>query len=75
MATSILPKKLWNTDKKEMSMKDWVRKFDELLELNERKILRNRGNVSHEEMERFIDEELQRYKQNKKSGKLELKAV
>ena len=63
------------TDKKEMYMKDWVRKFDELLELNERNILRNRGKVSREEMERFIDEELQRYKQNKKSGKLELKAV
>ena len=63
------------TDKKEMYMKDWVKKFDELLELNERRILKNRGKVSREEMERFIDEELQRYKENKKSGKLGLKAV
>ena len=62
------------TDKKEMYMKDWVRKFDELLALNERKILHNRGTVSREEMERRIDEELQKYKQNKKNGKLGLNA-
>lgn len=63
------------TDKKEMCMKDWDRKFDELLELNERKILRNKGHISREEMEHRIDEELQQYKHNKKSGKLELKAA
>ncbi len=60
------------TDQKKMKMADWVRKLDELLKLNERDILRNRGKVSRKEMERIIDEKLKKYRQNVKGGKLQL---
>ena len=48
-------------------MKDWDRKFDELLELNERRILQGFGLVSRKMMEQYIDEELRQYKKNKKA--------
>lgn len=60
------------TDKKEMRMADWIRKLDELLVLNEREILQNRGKVSRKEMERIIDEKLKKYRQNIKGGKLQI---
>lgn len=60
------------TDKKEMRMADWIRKLDELLVLNEREILQNRGKVSRKEMERIIDEKLKKYRQNIKWGKLQI---
>ena len=55
------------TDKKKMCMKDWNRKFDELLELNERHILQGLGHISREMMGQYIDEELRQYKKNKKA--------
>lgn len=55
------------TDKKKMCMKDWDRKFDELLELNERRILQGFGLVSRKMMEQYIEEELRQYQKNKKA--------
>lgn len=55
------------TDKKKMCMKDWDRKFDELLELNERRILHGFGLVSRKMMEQYIEEELRQYQKNKKA--------
>ena len=44
-----------------MSMKDWVKKLDGFLILNDKDILDNAGEVSHKEMEEKVREELSKY--------------
>lgn len=50
-------------------MKDWVKKLDDFLVLNEKEILQNAGNVSHLEMEKKIREGLEKYNQKKLANK------
>ena len=47
-----------------MYMKDWVKKLDDFLILNDKEILTNSGRVSHDEMEERVRAELAKY--NKK---------
>ena len=54
------------TDQKSLYMKDWEKKLNELLILNDRQILSHRGMISREEMEHRIDEEIKKYKITKK---------
>lgn len=44
-----------------MYMKDWREHLDDFLKLNKLEILKNKGSVSHEEMERVVQLELKRY--------------
>jgi len=46
-------------------MVDWKRKLDDFLQLNELEILQGKGNVSHNEMEEVVKEELKKYHQKK----------
>lgn len=48
-----------------MYMVDWKRKLDDFLQLNELEILQGKGNVSHNEMEEVVKEELKKYHQKK----------
>lgn len=56
---------LQSIEQRVMYMKDWIKKLDDFLVLNEKKILQNAGNVSHLEMEKKVREELERYNQKK----------
>ena len=47
-----------------MSMKDWVKKLDGFLILNDKEILDNAGEVSHKEMEEKVRQQLARYNQS-----------
>lgn len=58
---------LQSVEQRVMYMKDWIRKLDGFLILNEKEILGNAGNVSHLEMEKKVRDELQKY--NRKSLK------
>ena len=62
-----------STDQKPMHMRDWIQKLDELLELNEREILRGCGSVSKDTMIHKITEEIVRYRALKKLGKPQMK--
>lgn len=44
-----------------MSMRDWARKLDEFLKLNERDILADAGRVSHELAEETAGREFEKY--------------
>lgn len=44
-----------------MYMKDWREYLDNFLKLNKLEILKNKGSISHEEMERVVQLELKRY--------------
>jgi hypothetical protein len=50
-------------------MKDWIKKLDDFLALNEKEILKDAGNVSHLEMEKRVRAELEKYNQKKISNK------
>lgn len=60
---------LQSVEQRAMYMKDWVKKLDDFLVLNEKEILQNSGNVSHLEMEKKIREELEKYNQKKLANK------
>lgn len=60
---------LQSVEQRVMYMKDWVKKLDDFLVLNEKEILQNSGNVSHLEMEKKVREELEKYNQKKLANK------
>ena len=47
--------------RREMTMKDWARKLDDFLKLNERDILTDAGRVSHQLAEETADREFEKY--------------
>ncbi|MFA7044457.1 MAG: RhuM family protein [Bacteroidales bacterium] len=62
---------LQSIEQRIMYMKDWIKKLDDFLILNDKKILQSSGNVSHLEMEKKVRGELERYNRKKlKSKKL-----
>ena len=44
-------------------MKDWIKKLDNFLILNEKEILDNTGNVSRKDMEQKVRKELAKFNQ------------
>jgi len=54
---------LRSVEEKLMYMRDWVKKLDEFLVFNEKKILANAGDVSHDDMESKVRSELAKYNQ------------
>lgn len=54
---------LKSVEKVVMYMKDWVKKLDSFLILNDKEILTNTGSVSHQEMEEQVRLELAKYNQ------------
>ena len=46
-----------------MYMKDWIKKLDGFLVLNDKKILNNSGSVSRDDMEEKVRRELAKYNQ------------
>lgn len=54
---------LQSVEQRLMSMKDWVKKLDGFLILNDKEILDNAGGVSHKEMEQKVRQELAKYNQ------------
>lgn len=55
---------LQSVEKRAMYMKDWIKKLDDFLSFNEKKVLVSSGTVSHVEMESKVREQLEKY--NKK---------
>ncbi len=60
---------LQSVEQRAMYMKDWIRKLDGFLILNEKEILQSAGNVSRLEMEKKVREELEKYNQKKLKDK------
>ena len=59
---------LRSVERKVMYMKDWNKKLDEFLVLNEKEILRDAGKVSRKDMESKVREELRKYNRSLPSG-------
>jgi hypothetical protein len=59
---------LQSVEQRVMYMKDWIKKLDDFLILNEKQILPTAGNVSHWEMEKKVREELKKYNQKTLKG-------
>jgi len=60
---------LQSVEQRVMYMKDWVKKLDDFLVLNEKEILQNAGNISHLEMEKKVRKELEKFNQAKLKNK------
>lgn len=60
---------LQSVEQRVMYMKDWIKKLDGFLILNEKEILQNAGNVSHLEMEKKVRDELEKYNQKRLKDK------
>jgi len=60
---------LQSVEKRVMYMKDWIKKLDDFLILNEKKILKDTGNISHLEMEKKVREQLKIYNESIKKLK------
>ena len=56
---------LQSVEQRVMYMKDWIKKLDDFLVLNEKEILQNAGNISHLEMEKKVRKELEKFNQKK----------
>ena len=56
---------LQSVEQRVMYMKDWIKKLDGFLILNDKEILQNAGNVSHLEMEKKVREQLKKYNKQK----------
>lgn len=54
---------LQSVEQRVMYMKDWIKKLDGFLILNDKEILGNTGNISHQKMEQKVREELARFNQ------------
>lgn len=54
---------LQSVEKRVMYMKDWLKKLDDFLILNDKEILNNAGDISRRDMERKVREELERFNQ------------
>jgi hypothetical protein len=59
---------LQSVEQRVMYMKDWIKKLDGFLVLNDKEILKNAGGVSHLEMEKKVREELECYNQKQLKG-------
>jgi hypothetical protein len=55
--------------KKTMTMAEWSKRLDDMLNLNDLAVLTNYGRVSHAQMEKKVKEELTKYKQAHKLTK------
>ena len=55
---------LQSVEQRVMYMKDWILKLDGFLELNEKEILKDLGNVSHGVMEKVVRKQLEKYNKN-----------
>ncbi len=60
---------LQSVEQRVMYMKDWIKKLDDFLVLNEKEILQNAGNVSHLDMEKRVRNELEKYNQKRLKDK------
>jgi len=60
---------LQSVEQRVMYMKNWIKKLDDFLILNEKEILQNAGNVSHFKMEKKVRAELEKYNQKKLADK------
>jgi len=56
---------LQSVERRVMYMKDWNKKLDGFLILNDKEILKGSGNISHLEMEKQVREQLKRYNDQK----------
>jgi len=56
---------LQSVEERLMYMKDWIKKLDDFIIFNEKKLLSNAGSVSHENMEEKVRLELAKYNQKK----------
>ncbi len=56
---------LQSVEQRVMHMKDWIGKLDSFLILNDKKILKNAGNISHLKMEKKVRKELEKFNQRK----------
>lgn len=54
---------LQSVEQRLMYMKNWIEKLDGFLTLNDKAILSDAGNVSHDEMEQKVRQELERFNQ------------
>lgn len=54
---------LQSLEQRPMYMKDWTRKLDEFIILNDKKVLMNAGSVSHDQMKHIVKEEFEVYQQ------------
>ncbi|MFA4830555.1 MAG: RhuM family protein [Patescibacteria group bacterium] len=59
---------LQSVEQRVMYMKDWIKKLDGFLILNDKEILGSAGDVSHKEMERKVRLELAKYNQKMLEG-------
>ena len=59
---------LQSVEQRVMYMRDWVRKLDDFLILNEKEVLDNAGAVSREDMEQKVRAELVRFNQRELKG-------
>ena len=60
---------LQTVEQRVMYMKDWIKKLDDFLILNEKEILEKAGIISRLEMEKKVRKELKKYNQKKFKGK------
>ena len=56
---------LQSVERRVMYMKDWIRKLDDFLILNDKEILDRAGSVSHKEMEQTVRRELEQFNQRR----------
>jgi len=56
---------LQSVEQRVMYMKDWIKKLDGFLILNDKEILQRSGNVSHIEMEKKVRKQLKKYNEQK----------
>lgn len=63
---------LQSVEQRVMYMKNWIKKLDGFLILNDKKILQNAGNVSHLEMEKKARKQLKKYNKQRLLAKKQL---
>lgn len=52
---------LQSIEKRAMYMRDWLRKLDQFIQLNDKEVLNHAGKISHERMTHIVDEEFEKY--------------
>ena len=48
-----------------MYMKDWIKKLEDFLKINNRKILQNKGKASHEQVKKLAEAEYEKFNQKR----------
>ena len=56
---------LQSVEQRVMYMKDWIKKLDDFLILNDKEILKGSGSISHLKMEKQVREQLKKYNEQK----------